>query len=71
MYFVADIIILVALLAAFVLAIRAVQHWFDRRTEWYKRKIDIGVRCLNCGYDLRASSKRCPECGTPFWRFGD
>jgi len=55
------IVIVLPSWALMALAIAPPTYWFHRRRK-RKRRLSHGL-CLSCGYDLRASKDKCPECG--------
>jgi hypothetical protein len=51
---------LMALLSAIMPAVASILYFRKSQT---RRKRKVAGQCLDCGYDLRATPDRCPECG--------
>ena len=52
-----------AALVATPIVLLAALGWNDRRRDARVARLRAARICLHCGYDLRATPERCPECG--------
>jgi hypothetical protein len=55
-----DLFVDVGIALACALFVPAFSHAVFRRLDHHRQRLGL---CANCGYDLRATTHRCPECG--------
>ena len=56
--------VVIVLLVALFAPVRSGFRQIEQRGARRRRARYHDRRCMNCGYDVRASPKRCPECGS-------